>query len=321
MKLDEVVSREVLADHDGRSGATLERVVLGDGRRLVVKRSNAETDLVVRTPAGRLDREMVLFTSGALDGLPAGIGHCLEDVTWDGPDVVTVMRDLGEEVIGWDRPVDPVMLARLLGAVSALHAHFVERPLDVLCDLADRLLLLSPSTVRAVSPGDHPLPPLVLRGWEIFNDLVPWPVAAAVAGIFEDPTGFTAAWRRSAPLTLVHGDFTVANLAVGSEQVTFLDWGLATAAPAALDLASFLAANASVLPVSREKAITEFRATSGELTTDASLRLAMVSGLLELGWNKALDAVDHPDGETRARERADLDWWVNAAMPALEQDL
>jgi hypothetical protein len=37
-----------------------------------------------------------------------------------------------------------------------------------------------------------------------------------------------------------------------------------------------------------------------------------------LGWNKALDAVEHPDPQIRARERADLDWWVDRARDALE---
>ena len=29
-----------------------------------------------------------------------------------------------------------------------------------------------------------------------------------------------------------------------------------------------------------------------------------------LGWNKALDVTENPDPIARARERADLDWWV-----------
>lgn len=321
MALENVVGREVLAEHDGRSGATLERVVLADGRSLVVKRSNAQTDIVARTGAGRLDRELLLRDSGVLDGLPGGLDHCLQDVAWDGAEVVTVMRDLGDAVIGWDRAVDRDMLARVLGAVSALHARFVDRPPEVLCDLADRVVLLSPATVRAAASPDHPLPPLILRGWEVFGDLVPWPVATAVEGIFEDPRGFVDAWRGSAPPTFVHGDFTLANVALEEGRVVLLDWGLATAGPAVLDLATLLASNASLLPEPREQVVADFRAASGDLTSDASLRLGMLFGLLELGWNKALDAVEHPDPEVRARERADLDWWVGAAMPALEKDL
>jgi hypothetical protein len=41
--------------------------------------------------------------------------------------------------------------------------------------------------------------------------------------------------------------------------------------------------------------------------------------LLELGWNKALDATEHPDPAKRSTERADLDFWVSRAIDALER--
>lgn len=51
------------------------------------------------------------------------------------------------------------------------------------------------------------------------------------------------------------------------------------------------------------------------------MRLALFAGLADLGWNKALDAVEHADGAVRARERADLDWWVAQACRTLELGL
>src|SRR2546423_1493666 len=48
-------------------------------------------------------------------------------------------------------------------------------------------------------------------------------------------------------------------------------------------------------------------------------RLGLLTGLLELGWNKALDAAEHPDPAKRDRERADLAWWLDAATPALAE--
>jgi len=32
-----------------------------------------------------------------------------------------------------------------------------------------------------------------------------------------------------------------------------------------------------------------------------------------LGWNKALDIVEHPDPAVRERERAALPWWLHQA--------
>lgn len=40
-----------------------------------------------------------------------------------------------------------------------------------------------------------------------------------------------------------------------------------------------------------------------------------------MGWNKALDATEHEDPAMRARERADLEWWVARAQEALDRGL
>jgi hypothetical protein len=51
------------------------------------------------------------------------------------------------------------------------------------------------------------------------------------------------------------------------------------------------------------------------------MRLALLTGLMWLGWNKAMDSVEHPDLTTRAREGEDLDWWVTKARVALDEGL
>ncbi|MDQ6910727.1 MAG: hypothetical protein M3Z84_08115 [Actinomycetota bacterium] len=42
---------------------------------------------------------------------------------------------------------------------------------------------------------------------------------------------------------------------------------------------------------------------------------------MELGWNKALDAVEHADPQVRERGRADLDWWLLQARRRVELGL
>ena len=37
-----------------------------------------------------------------------------------------------------------------------------------------------------------------------------------------------------------------------------------------------------------------------------------------LGWNKALDIVEHPDEAVRERERQGLNWWLGQARLAFE---
>ena len=47
------------------------------------------------------------------------------------------------------------------------------------------------------------------------------------------------------------------------------------------------------------------------------LRLGLLAGITWLGWNKALDIVEHPDPVVRERERAALPWWLHQAELAL----
>jgi hypothetical protein len=61
------------------------------------------------------------------------------------------------------------------------------------------------------------------------------------------------------------------------------------------------------------------RAAEGERHNEEALRLALLGGLVQLGWDKALHATGHPDAAVRARERADLDWWTARARDALER--
>lgn len=50
-------------------------------------------------------------------------------------------------------------------------------------------------------------------------------------------------------------------------------------------------------------------------------RLGLLAGLTRLGWNKALDIVEHPDPAVRERERVALPSWLHQAEQALETGL
>lgn len=116
------VERTVLEGHDGRSGASLERVRLADGTRLVVKRTLAPTDLTMRFSGDGTGRELTLWEAGVLDRLPSGVGHAIVGGWRDGDEVVVVMRDLGDAVITWDTPIGRAECRRLFaGAVAAIH--------------------------------------------------------------------------------------------------------------------------------------------------------------------------------------------------------
>jgi hypothetical protein len=67
--------------------------------------------------------------------------------------------------------------------------------------------------------------------------------------------------------------------------------------------------------------IADYAQAAGPAYDEASMRLGLLSALMWLGWNKAVDAAEHPDPESRDRERLDLVWWVAQARLTLEVGL
>ncbi|MGH9222406.1 MAG: phosphotransferase [Acidimicrobiales bacterium] len=318
--LDRVGEREPLDGHDGRSGARLERVVLADGTRLVVKRTSPDVDLAMRLTGLDESREYRLWQAGVLDRLPAGLGHALVGAWREGDETVLVMRDLGGAVVGWDRRISREECRRLLAAAESLHRTYADHRPDGLVPLCDRVSLFAPARMAGEVASGNPLPAAVLRGWERFAELVDDEVAGAAFGVLDRPERL-AGPLASRPSTLIHGDLWLVNVALDAEQVTLLDWDLATWAPPALDLAVFLHGNASQVDAIRDEIVDDFRRLWGDEHDEVALRLALFAGLVDLGWNKALDAAEHEDAAVRLREQADLDWWVAQARQTLELGL
>jgi thiamine kinase-like enzyme len=142
-------------------------------------------------------------------------------------------------------------------------------------------------------------------------------VVEQVFALLEDVTPLQRVLEEG-PVTMTHGDLATVNMGVEGDTLVLIDWAMPTRAPGALDVARFLAGCASVVDLGREELIAAYRHHAGPAYDERSMALALLSGLLWLGWNKALDAVEHPDPQIRARERADLQWWVDRARDALE---
>ncbi|HVK21521.1 MAG TPA: phosphotransferase [Actinokineospora sp.] len=312
MTLDDVVESTPLDGHDGRSGATIERAVLSDGSRVVVKRSTGDLVAVVTGDDGR---EARLWSSGALDRLPAGVGHAVLSAGRVGDEMVTRMRDLTGHVLTWDRTLSAAEVDRIFAAAATVHDAFASAVPEGLCALGTRLPVLYPATLAAVGES-HPLPALVNQGWECFAELAPADIVAEVFATHADPAPLLARLA-AAPKTLAHGDFTLPNLALTPDEVVLLDWSLATEGPGVLDYVCFIASCASNVDMDYAGLLAAVRRACGDSHDEETLRAALYWGLTELGWNKALDAATHPDPAKRAAERAELDWWVAQGRAAL----
>jgi hypothetical protein len=310
------VGREPLGATDGRSGSLLERVVLADGGALVVKHVLDSGDWIMRACHDH-GRAAELWSTGVLARVPAVIDHAVLGAERVEGGWVVVMRDVSAALFGDHARVSRDDSRRVLAAAAALHAAFWDDPPLALCPMADRYQFLSPATTRREAGGGDEVPKLIGRGWERFCELVPDEVAGPVLEILERPQPFVAALSRS-PSTLVHGDLKLGNLGLAGDRVVLLDWGTQTGwAPPAVEVAWYLAINWSRIDATREQVLEDFRAAEGERHDEDALRLALLGGLVQLGWDKALAASGHPDPAVRAREAADLAWWTDRARDAL----
>ncbi len=320
--LDTALSRSPVGD-DGRSGAKLERAVLADGSRVVIKHFDPAADLVMRICGDDHGREVEIFRQGTLDGLPATVLHPVVDGWYDEEGHgVLVMRDLGDAVLSWRSIVSKEQATTMFGAVADLHRTFLGKAPEGLTPLDLVLSMFEPGRIQPYA-GEQ-LIEYALRGWEYWPEVAPGEVGERVLALAQDTAPLTAACE-SLPATLLHGDLATVNMALEPDLpgcLTLIDWGTATVGPAELDFGRLLAGCAhQFAPASHDDLVALQREIAGPAYDDAAMRLGLLAGITWLGWNKALDIVEHPDPAVRERERAALVWWLDQAALAFESGL
>jgi hypothetical protein len=319
--LDDAIGRAALAEHVGKSGAALERVTLGDGHTVIVKRVTPETDLTLSMFGGLVSQEYLLWRSGALDRLPDGVDHVILDAWTEGEDTtVIVMRDLRDAVLGWDDRLAPGACRLMLARVAAMHRAFLGDPPEAVAPLVPVLDLFAPARIATQAREGHELFAAAQRGWEYFGDpaIVPADVSEAVFALHADPRPLADALL-AGPVTLAHGDLATVNLAFEGDTLILLDWALPVASPGAFDIARFLVGCAHVVDVHPDEVIARYAEAAGPAYDDASMQLSLLAALGWLGWNKALDVVESPEESVRERERASLAWWADRARKSIER--
>jgi aminoglycoside phosphotransferase (APT) family kinase protein len=309
----EIDRREPLT-HTGQSGNSLERVVLADGRRLVVKRVTGE-DWISRVTHDD-GREVALWEQGVLARMPPEIDVAVLDAGRDGRAGWLLMRDVSGELLPPDHRLSREESARILAAAAALHRRFAGESIPGLCSLEDRLTITAPTTVGGEADEVDYLPKMLVVGWEVFADAVPGDVSAAVFDTMERPQPL-AMLLRDCVATLVHNDLRGANLGLVPGRTVVLDWGLAGSGPPELDFAWYLFVNGWRIDATREELIDDFKQAEGDLHDPRALELSWIA---QLCWHGALLAHELVEAseEKRERARAELAWWVERVRGALE---
>lgn len=288
--------------------------MLADGRPVVVKHVTPEG--LVPEMTGRSDVLYRLWTSGTFNRVPREIDHTMLAMEPDGDGWLLVMDDRSEWFLGDDRVLSRDENKRVLSAVDRMHREFWGECPDgafTLREYFDALL-----SWDGLDRGAHwPIIKLFRRGWELFPDVAPRDVVAAMDAVHTDPLPLAQALERCGS-TLLHGDLRLHNLGLTPDRVVLLDWELACCGPPAVDFAWYLIISATRIDATREQVTDDFREIAGDRFDPVALELAMITALAQLGWNKALDIVENPDETIRAQERADLDWWIARVRMALE---
>ncbi|HET7489325.1 MAG TPA: hypothetical protein VFJ85_15445 [Acidimicrobiales bacterium] len=313
--LDGAVERRPIGLEDGKSGSLVERVTLAGGDTVVVKHIRPDGDWIMRAMHDE-GRAAALWRRGILAKVPPVVDHAVLGVVDDGDGWALVMRDVGDHLIPDGRAVTRAENRRLIAGVCAMHEAFAGAALGGLASLVDRYTVLSRLTPQR--EPDEGVPRLIGLGWSIFADRVPGDVAGPLLELLDDPTELVE-WLAGREQTLVHGDLKIPNVGLSEDRVVLVDWGTQTGmAPAAVEWGWYLAISAGRIEATREEILDDVRAAEGERHDAAALQAALLGAFLQLGWNKALDAHEHPDPAVRAREEEDLAWWVRKARGALD---
>jgi hypothetical protein len=301
-----VSEREPLAHTDGKSGAAIDRVRIGD-EWLVSKVLDLRSDWTMRAVGDYGCTTLQLWRTGLLDALPDCINQPIVAVAHDpavgpgGYGTVLLMRDVGRFFVPeGDALVGEEQHHAFMAHMAEMHARFWDfEDRWGLIPATSRYFETSPWTVAAERSigSDAVLPELIARGWEKIESVAPR-AAAVVVPLAYDPSPLTTALATT-PSTFVHGNWKLGNLGYDDEGRTILvDWEAPGPGPACGELAWYLALNCRRLPETKEAAIERYRdalETNGVDTEpwwDRQLALALLGALVQFGWEKALGGYD-----------------------------
>jgi hypothetical protein len=311
----------------GFSGSTLARLEVrlqtGETLPLVLKRTELAKDWTLYRSNDRIGREAMLLATAELAGVWDVFATPYVAFAIDSGAIGLMMHDLSEHLLPDVRePIGESVEDALISRLARLHARFWNSP-----TLASPWLSRPASLFSLIGPivvGDDPGAPIpspmrerVVEGWNEALRLVPPPVAAELR---RSPAEHEAALAHL-PRTLIHGDCKVANFGfLPGGRVAAFDWAMIGSAPASVELAWYLAVNASRLARPKEEVIALYRARLDEARSErvpddewsAMERSVWWSGALMLLWSKTLAL-----REGRPGSQEEWNWWVDRLSASL----
>jgi Phosphotransferase enzyme family len=316
----DATERTVLDEVPGKSGARLERVVIG-GQPYVLKHLDLAEDWTMRASGCLRGAPLLAWERGILARLPACFNQPIVGVAPEaghGPapsgGCALLMRDVSPWLVpATDEPIGLGQHLRFLRHMAALHAAFWGCGSE--CEVVPvmhRYLELSPWLARAEAAvgSAHLVPRLVGEGWPRLAEVAP-AAAAIVTPLAQDPGPLVEALEAT-PQTFVHSNWKLDNLGTDDEgRTVVLDWEQPGRGAPLSDLAWYLAINCRRLPQPKQDAIAAYRLALEECGIgtepwwDRQLALCLLGALVQFGWEKALGGYDD-----------ELAWWEEQAVKA-----
>ncbi len=326
-----VTQRTPLDGVPGKSGARLERVVIG-GQGYVLKHLDLSEDWTMRASGSLRGATVELWERGILARMPRCINQPIvgaapeprrpvlgpgERPAWP-PGSALLMNDVTPWLVPATDEVIPLAQHQsFLRHMAAMHAAFwaCEPDLEVIPAM-HRYLELSPwmaqaeAATQAATGTAHLVPQLVGQGWPLLAQVAP-AAAAVVTPLAHDPGPLVDALADT-PQTFVHSNWKLDNLGTDDAgRTVVLDWEQSGVGAPLSDLAWYLAINCRRLPQAKEPSIATYRdALEGfGIDTgpwwDRQLALCLLGALVQFGWEKALGGYDE-----------ELAWWEAKAVQA-----
>lgn len=305
----------------GYSGATLQKVelVLEDDVRknLVLKQTNLKADWLSQRTHDTIGREAAWLKEECLAKVWSII-HCpYIAFSQENDRTGLLMEDLSDHLFPDNRePIDMESENIIIDAMAAIHAEYWDsdavKQLTWLIHPYDYLNLLRPLEREQDSycPPPEPLRTSMSEGWRIAFELLPDEIKNYLTQPVEE---IFKRWE-NLPVTLLHGDMKIANMAsLPGDKLSLFDWPLIGSAPCSIELGWYLAVNSTRLARSKEDFIYAYRCdlecylqeAFDEITWQEMVKLAIVSGAMMMLWNKALKRKSGKQGES-----PEWEWWA-----------
>ena len=313
-------SRVSLTEGAGKSGARIERLVMG-GQPYVLKHLDLAQDWTMRASGCLRGAPLLAWERGLLARLPDCFNQPIVGVCRVGGEgrapsggCAVLMRDVSPWLVPvTDEPISLDQHLRFLRHMAALHAAFWACGSECeVIPVMHRYLELSPwlTIAEAFVGSGHLVPRLVGEGWPLLAEVAP-AAAAIVTPLARDPGPLVEALEGT-PQTFVHSNWKLDNLGTDADgRTVVLDWEQPGRGAPLSDLAWYLAINCRRLPQGKEDSIAAYRQALEECGIptepwwERQLALCLLGALVQFGWEKALGGYDE-----------ELAWWETQAVRA-----